>query len=63
MCDLQDVGDEGVLSLDVVDAQKSRTPPLITIFADGRMAVRAPPPSTRTLMARMNHSDLEALLN
>jgi hypothetical protein len=62
MCDLQDAGDGEVLSLDVVDAQKSRTPPLITIFADGKMAVRAPPPSTRTLMARMSRTDLKALV-
>ena len=62
ICDLQDAGDGKVLSLDVVDAHKSRRPPLITIFADGRIAVRAPPPSTRTLMATMSRADLKALV-
>ena len=59
---MQDAGDGGILSLDVVDAHKSRMPPLITVFADGRMAVRAPPPSSRTLTARMSRADLKALV-
>lgn len=50
-----------VLSLDVVDAYSPRVPPLITVFADGRLAVRAPPPSSQVLAGQIPRAQLEDL--
>lgn len=50
-----------VLSLDVVDATSSRVPPLITVFADGRLAVRAPSPSSKILTGQISRAQLEEL--
>lgn len=50
-----------VLSLDVADENSPRTPPLISLFADGRMTVRASQTSSQILSARMSRADLEAL--
>ncbi|MDB2408028.1 hypothetical protein N9W17_05890 [Jannaschia sp.] len=51
-----------VLTLDVVDADRARNPPLIALFADGRMAVRAPSPQQGTRAARLSAEDMRDLL-
>lgn len=52
---------DSILWLDVVDAASPRLPPLITVFADGRLAVRASPPSSRLLSGHITRAEVKAL--
>lgn len=50
-----------ILSLDVVDAATPRLPPLITVYADGRLAVRGKPPSSRVLSGHITRAEVQEL--